>query len=110
MDKVLEKAFLWVYIDPSQNVTQIYIYSLVKSSKNNDFIEKQFLSRKKRSSRGWQHFNILNEVEKWIEDPSRNKGLVVEALDDNGRNSIILPSANDDGYVSIIQVLLSNRK
>lgn len=107
VDKVLEKAFLWVYIDPSQNVTQIYIYSLVKSSKNNDFIEKQFLSRKKRSSRGWQHFNILNEVEKWIEDPSRNKGLVVEALDDNGRNSIILPSANDDGYEPVLDTRTS---
>ena len=103
VDKVLEKALLWVYVNPSSemNVTQVYVYSLVHRSKNGDFVEKQFIARKKRTSRGWQHFNIFNIVEKWIEEPSGNKGLVVEAFDENGMNVIVLPSQNDDGYVRV---------
>jgi hypothetical protein len=38
-------------------------------------------------------------VEKWLEDPSSNKGLVVEAFEYRGRNVIVMPSPSDnDGY------------
>lgn len=108
-DKVIERALLWVYINPTaqQNVTQIVLYSLVHNTKHSEFPVKQFLSRKKRSTRGWQHFNILNEVEKWIENPSSNKGLVVEAFDGSGRNVVVLPSSGDDGYEPILDTRTS---
>lgn len=108
-DKSLHKATLWVYVQPSanQNVTEIYVYMLVKRSKSSNTLEKQFLYRKKRTSRGWQHFNILNEVEKWVEDPNNNKGLVVEAEDEMGRNVIIMPSTNDDGYEPVLDMRTS---
>lgn len=101
-DRSLQKATLWVYVTPSdqQHVTEIYLYTLVKRSKSSDTLIKQFLYRKKRTSRGWQQFNLLNEVEKWTEDPSYNRGLVVEAVDEQGRNVVVMPSSDDNGYVS----------
>jgi hypothetical protein len=47
------------------NVTQIYLYSLVHNTKDSEFPVKEFLRKKKRSSRGWQRFNVINQVEKW---------------------------------------------
>ena len=105
MDKVLEEVYLWVYINPTnrRNVTQIFLYSLVHNTKDSEFPVKEFLRKKKRSSRGWQRFNVINQVEKWFEDPSCNKGLVVEAFEYRGRNVIVMPSSSDnDGYVSFI--------
>lgn len=67
--------------------------------------KKQIIYKKKHHMKaaGWHHYNVMSEVERWKNRDDRNLGLVVEALDSEGRNMISLPdeAGRNDGYVSV---------
>ncbi|KAK3108333.1 hypothetical protein FSP39_005763 [Pinctada imbricata] len=108
VNEEIRRALLWIYVNPENqdfrvpnNVTEIYLYSLVPPGKNGRAPVRNYLMRRKRRPHqtvGWHHFDITWLVALWTRHPSRNLGLVVEAKDVNDYNMIVFPGATGDNF------------
>ena len=56
------------------------------------------------STAAWYQFRITREVRAWLEDPTSNHGLIVEATDDRGVPVVVVQTnrPEDEPFVSLV--------
>ena len=110
-DKEINRAKLWLFINRTannirvtNNLTQIYIYTMVPPGKGGGPPLRNYVMRRKRNMQntfGWHHFDVTGVVSTWTTHLDRNLGMVVEALDTNNNNMIDMPPTIESNAVSV---------
>ena len=91
-----------------KSVVEIYIYVVPQKAKP-EHILKGPVRYKKTTSSGWIEFKFAHIVHHWIKHPAGNRGVVIQALDEDGNNYIVIPETKaDDTLVSIYLTYLLN--
>lgn len=101
-------ASLWIYIEPSaikrKEVVFISVYIIPHKAKSENILEGP-VRYKKTTSSGWIEFKFSHIVHHWVKHPEANRGIVLQALDEEGNNLAVTPgSGYNEEFVPVLEM------
>jgi len=106
------KATLGVYVRRTATTawtTYLLVYAVVeRTTQVRQMIGRRPIHLRPGSTGAWHQFKITREVRAWLENPSSNNGLIIEATDDRGVPIVVVQTSRpqDEPFVSLIIVII----
>ena len=107
----VHKATLGVYVRRTATtawMTYLLVYAVVdRNTQVRQMIGRRPIHLRPGSTSAWHQFKITREVRAWLEDPTSNHGLIIEATDDRGLPIVVVQTnrPEDEPFVRRIIII-----